>query len=189
MTSLDSIRRTLHRNTRARIASLLALPLFWLVVLYIGSLAALFITSIWKIDTFTSKVVREFTLQNFIDVLTDKAYFNVTVRTLFVAVCVTVICAFIAIPMAFFMARIARPRSRPILIALVITPLWASYLVKVLPRKRLYQLVDSASWWIKPWVWNVRRHYRTHVFMASLYGFTNLRRNGKVTELSLRCFI
>jgi putative spermidine/putrescine transport system permease protein len=68
MTALDSIRRTLHRNVRARIASLLALPLFWLVIIYIGSLAALFITSIWKIDTFTSKVVREFTLQNFIDV-------------------------------------------------------------------------------------------------------------------------
>ena len=101
MTTLNSIRRTLHRNVRARIASLLALPLFWLVVLYIGSLAALFITSIWKIDTFTSKVVREFTLQNFIDVFTDKAYFNVTIRTLFVAICVTLICAVIAIPMAF----------------------------------------------------------------------------------------
>jgi putative spermidine/putrescine transport system permease protein len=151
MTSLDSIRRTLHRNTRARIASLLALPLFWLVVLYIGSLAALFITSIWKIDTFTSKVVREFTLQNFIDVLTDKAYFNVTVRTLFVAVCVTVICAFIAIPMAFFMARIARPRSRPILIALVITPLWASYLVKVYAwRTMFYPEKGFINWLIQP---------------------------------------
>jgi putative spermidine/putrescine transport system permease protein len=83
MTTLDSIRRTLHRNVRARVATLLALPLFWLVIIYIGSLAALFITSIWKIDTFTSKVVREFTLQNFIDVFTDKAYFNVTIRTLF----------------------------------------------------------------------------------------------------------
>jgi putative spermidine/putrescine transport system permease protein len=151
MTSLDSIRRTLHRNTRARIASLLALPLFWLVVLYIGSLAALFITSIWKIDTFTSKVVREFTLQNFIDVLTDKAYFNVTVRTLFVAVCVTLICASIAIPMAFFMARIARPRSRPILIALVITPLWASYLVKVYAwRTMFYPEKGFINWLIQP---------------------------------------
>ena len=151
MTALDSIRRTLHRNVRARIASLLALPLFWLVIIYIGSLAALFITSIWKIDTFTSKVVREFTLQNFIDVFTDKAYFNVTIRTLFVSICVTVICAVIAIPMAFFMARIARPKSRPVLIALVITPLWASYLVKVYAwRTMFYPEKGFINWLIQP---------------------------------------
>ncbi|MEY3116065.1 MAG: hypothetical protein RL611_779, partial [Actinomycetota bacterium] len=63
MTTATNLRRYLHRNVSARISTLLALPLFWLVVLYIGSLAALFVTSIWKIDTFTSKVVREFTLQ------------------------------------------------------------------------------------------------------------------------------
>lgn len=151
MATLDTIRRSLHRNVRARIATLLALPLFWLVILYIGSLAALFITSIWKIDTFTSKVVREFTLQNFIDVFTDKAYFNVTIRTLFVAICVTLICAVIAIPMAFFIARIARPRSRPILIALVITPLWASYLVKVYAwRTMFYPEKGFINWLIEP---------------------------------------
>lgn len=151
MATLNAIRRTLHRNVRARIATLLALPLFWLVVLYIGSLAALFITSIWKIDTFTSKVVRELTLQNFIDVFTDKAYFNVTIRTLFVAICVTLICAVIAIPMAFFMARIARPRSRPVLIALVITPLWASYLVKVYAwRTMFYPEKGFINWLIEP---------------------------------------
>ena len=151
MTTLDSIRRTLHRNVRARVATLLALPLFWLVIIYIGSLAALFITSIWKIDTFTSKVVREFTLQNFIDVFTDKAYFNVTIRTLFVAICVTLICAVIAIPMAFFMARIARAKSRPVLIALVITPLWASYLVKVYAwRTMFYPEKGFINWLIEP---------------------------------------
>ena len=118
MSVIQQTRRYMHRNIGARISALLALPLFWLVVIYIGSLAALFITSIWKIDTFTSKVVREFTLQNFIDVFSDRAYFNVTIRTLFVALCVTLICAIIAIPMAFFMARIAKPKSRPVLIAL-----------------------------------------------------------------------
>jgi putative spermidine/putrescine transport system permease protein len=136
---------------RARIAVLLAAPVAWLGVLYIGSLAALFITSIWKIDTFTSKVVREFTLSNFIDVLTDKAYFNVTVRTVGVAVAVTIICAVIAIPMAFFIARIAKPKSRPVLIALVITPLWASYLVKIYAWRTM-MAPDSGflNWLISP---------------------------------------
>jgi putative spermidine/putrescine transport system permease protein len=147
----NSLRSLLNRKPAARAASLLALPLSWLVLIYIGSLAALFITSIWQIDTFTSKIVREFTFQNFIDVFTDRAYFNVTIRTLFVAISVTAICAVIAIPMAFFIARIARQRSRPVLIALLITPLWASYLVKIYAwRTMFYPDTGFINWLIAP---------------------------------------
>ena len=145
------MRSLLNRKPGARAAALLALPLFWLIVIYIGSLFALFITSIWQIDTFTSKIVRQFTFQNFIDVFTDRAYFNVTIRTLFVAICVTVICAVIAIPMAFFIARIAKDRSRPVLIALLITPLWASYLVKIYAwRTMFYPDTGFINWLIAP---------------------------------------
>ncbi len=147
----NPLRTLLNRKPGARAATLLALPLFWLIVIYIGSLIALFITSIWQIDTFTSKIVRQFTFQNFIDVFTDRAYFNVTIRTLFVAICVTVICAVIAIPMAFFIARIAKNRSRPVLIALLITPLWASYLVKIYAwRTMFYPDTGFINWLIAP---------------------------------------
>jgi len=148
---MTNTRRYFHSHVKARIAALLSLPIAWLGVLYIGSLAALFITSIWKIDTFTSKVVREFTLSNFIDVLTDKAYFNVTVRTVGVAIAVTIICAVLAIPMAFFIARVAQPKYRPVLIALVITPLWASYLVKIYAWRTM-MAPDSGflNWLISP---------------------------------------
>ena len=151
MSLMTNMRRYFHSHVKARIAALLSLPIAWLGVLYIGSLAALFITSIWKIDTFTSKVVREFTLSNFIDILTDKAYFNVTMRTVGVAVAVTIICAVLAIPMAFFIARVAKPKSRPVLIALVITPLWASYLVKIYAWRTM-MAPDSGflNWLISP---------------------------------------
>jgi putative spermidine/putrescine transport system permease protein len=151
MSFATTTRRYFHAHVWARITALLSLPIAWLGVLYIGSLAALFITSIWRIDTFTSKVVREFTLSNFIDVLTDKAYFNVTVRTVGVAIAVTIICAVLAIPMAFFIARVAKPKSRPILIALVITPLWASYLVKIYAWRTM-MAPDSGflNWLITP---------------------------------------
>ena len=151
MSFAATTRRYFHSHVWARIAALLSLPIAWLGVLYIGSLAALFITSIWKIDTFTSKVVREFTLSNFTDVLTDKAYFNVTVRTVGVAIAVTIICAVLAIPMAFFIARVARPKSRPLLIALVITPLWASYLVKIYAWRTM-MAPDSGflNWLVSP---------------------------------------
>ena len=148
---MSSIKSLLNRRAGFRAATLLTLPLLWLVVIYIGSLFALFITSVWKIDTFTSKIIRQFTLENFIDVFTDRAYFNVTIRTLFVAICVTVICAVIAIPMAFFIARIAKEKSRPVLIALLITPLWASYLVKIYAwRTMFYPESGFINWLISP---------------------------------------
>lgn len=148
---MNTVHRYFHSHVRARIAVLLSMPIAWLGILYIGSLVALFITSIWKIDTFTSKVVREFTLTNFIDVLTDKAYFNVTLRTVGIAIAVTVMCAVLAIPMAFFIARVAKPKSRPVLIALVITPLWASYLVKIYAWRTM-MAPDSGflNWLISP---------------------------------------
>lgn len=110
---------------------LLALPITWLVLVYFGSLALLFLTAFFTVDSFTNQVVQTFTLSNFTDVFTDKAYLNATLRTLGVATAVTIICALIALPMSFFMARIAPKSWRPALIALVLTPLWASYLVKV----------------------------------------------------------
>ena len=148
---MSSVKEILNRKPTLRAASLLSLPLLWLGVIYIGSLFALFITSIWKIDTFTSKIIREFTLENFIDVFTDRAYFNVTIRTLFVAIWVTILCAVIAIPMAFFIARIAREKSRAVLIALLITPLWASYLVKIYAwRTMFYPESGFINWLISP---------------------------------------
>ena len=151
MNLMTNTRRYFHSHVKARIPALLSLPIAWLGILYIGSLAALFITSIWRIDTFTSKVVREFTFSNFIDILTDKAYFNVTMRTVGVAIAVTIICAVLAIPMAFFIARVAKPKSRPVLIALVITPLWASYLVKIYAWRTM-MAPDSGflNWLISP---------------------------------------
>jgi putative spermidine/putrescine transport system permease protein len=147
----NKVKKYMQQRPTARAAFLLSLPLLWLLIIYIGSLLALFITSIWKIDTFTSKIIRQFTLQNFIDIFSDRAYFNVTVRTLFVAICVTFICAVIAIPMAFFIARVAKPKSRPVLIALLITPLWASYLVKIYAwRTMFYPEKGFITWLISP---------------------------------------
>ena len=127
----NSIANVMHKNTRLRLASLLAAPLLWLVVAYLGALGALFLTAFWTIDSFTGNVIQQFNLGNFHDVLTDVAYRNVVLRTIGVATLVTVICAIFAIPMAFYMAKIARPKSQRVLIALVMTPLWASYLVKI----------------------------------------------------------
>ncbi|MFC4585580.1 ABC transporter permease [Sphaerisporangium corydalis] len=120
----------LHRHAGVRLSLLLAAPLAWLGVAYLGSLAALFVTAFWSTDSFTGDLVRTFTWANFHDVLTIEVYRTVALRSLGVAVAVTLIDAVIAFPMAFAMAKLASPRTQRWLVIAVLTPLWASYLVK-----------------------------------------------------------
>lgn len=128
---LRSASSYLHRTVWLRVTGLLALPLGWLVLVYLVPLALLFVTALWDTDSFTGQVVRRVTFDNFRDVLGDPNYLQVMLRTVGVAAAVTVLCVVLGLPMAFFMARVASPRWRPVLLALVLTPLWASYLVKV----------------------------------------------------------
>lgn len=127
----ESLTTWLHKRPRVRLTALLAAPVFWLVVAYIGSLATLLVTAFFTVDSFTGNVIRRFNLDNFHELLTNPSYRNVILRTLGIAASVTLICTTLALPMAFFMAKIARPRTQKILVALVLTPLWASYLVKI----------------------------------------------------------
>ncbi|WP_319459624.1 ABC transporter permease [Micromonospora sp. RTP1Z1] len=120
----------LHRHAGVRLAALLAAPLFWLLVAYLGSLAVLFVSALWTVNTFTGDLVHEPTFANFRTILTEEVYRTVTLRSLGVAAAVTVVDVLIALPMAFFMAKVASPRSRRLLVIAILTPLWASYLVK-----------------------------------------------------------
>ncbi|MDQ3105057.1 MAG: ABC transporter permease [Actinomycetota bacterium] len=120
----------LHRRPWLRLGGLLSAPLLWLGVAYIGSLAALLVTAFWSTDTFTGDVVRVWTLDNFAQLWQEDVYRTVVLRTLWVAVLVTVLDALLAFPIAFYMAKVATPRTQKLLVVAVLMPLWASYLVK-----------------------------------------------------------
>ncbi len=138
----------MHRKPGLRLAALLSAPIFWLVIAYFGALASLFVTSFFMIDSFTGNIVWQFTFQNYIDVFTDVAYKNVVLRTLGIAIAVTIICTIFAIPMAFYMAKIAKPKSQKILISLVLTPLWASYLVKIYSWRTMLEPGSGVVDWL-----------------------------------------
>ncbi len=106
--------------------------MLWLVVAYLGSLAALFVTAFWSTDTFTGALDRTFTLDNFREILTTPVYCSLTLQTLGVATVVTLISAAVALPLGFFMAKVASRRMRGFLLVAILTPLWAS-----LPREGL----------------------------------------------------
>lgn len=140
-----------YRHPRMRLVGLLSAPMAWLVVVYLGSLAALFLTAFWTVDDFTGQLVRTFTLKNFQEVFTNPAYLGSMVRTISIALLVTLLCFVLAMPLAFFMARVAQPKWRPLLVALVLTPLWASYLVKVYAWRSMLQPESGViAWFLQP---------------------------------------
>ncbi len=121
----------LHRHPGTRLGLLLSAPLGWLVLAYLGSLTILFINAFWSVDPFTRSLVYEPTLANFERLFSGEVFRTITVRTLGVAAAVTITDAVIAFPIAYYMARVASPRTRGWLVVAVLIPLWSSYLVKV----------------------------------------------------------
>jgi putative spermidine/putrescine transport system permease protein len=151
MTS-DTLRRRvsarLTRSPRSRLALLLTAPLLWLGLAYIGALAALLVTALWTTNAFTGDIERVWTLDNIRIILTDPVYQAVTLRTITVAALVTVIDAVLALPVAFFMAKVASRRWQPLLVAGILLPLWASYLVKAYAWRSMFGgggLIDWAG--------------------------------------------
>jgi putative spermidine/putrescine transport system permease protein len=126
-----SIAAVLHRRPVLRLTGLLTPALVWLGLFYLVPLAFLLATAFFDTNSFTGRITYAFTVENVVEVLTEPAYLLTVLRTVGVAVGVTLLCVLLALPLAAYMALVARPRARPVLVALVLTPLWASYLVKV----------------------------------------------------------
>lgn len=140
----------LYRNPKTRLAGLLALPLTWLIGVYIISLFLLLITAFWFIDPFTSKVRPGFTLDNFVNLITVPAYFATSMRTLGIALAVTALTILFAIPLGIFMAKIASPWLRSFLAVAITLPLWAGYLVKLLAMRLTFTEQGLFNWLMEP---------------------------------------
>jgi putative spermidine/putrescine transport system permease protein len=121
----------LYRRPRAQLGLLLAAPLGWLVIAYLGSLALFLITSFWSVDSFTGNLVTTPTVENYVAIFTTDVYRTIAIRTLVMAALVTFTCVVVAFPIAFYIARVASARRRGILIVSILLPLWSGYLVKV----------------------------------------------------------
>jgi putative spermidine/putrescine transport system permease protein len=127
---MASVQAMLYRRPALRLTGLLTPALLWLGLFYLLPLAFLLATAFFATDSFTGRVLYTFTTENVVEVLTNPAYMLTVVRTVGVAVGVTVLCVVLAVPLAAYMALVAGPRARPALVALVVTPRWASYQVK-----------------------------------------------------------
>lgn len=106
-------------------------PLMWFLVVYLASLVVLLVTAFFSTNTLTGNIVYQWTWSNFSLLFTQSVYYTIILRTLLMAIIVTVTDAAIALPFAFFIAKVATHRTRQIFLALVLLPLWASYLARV----------------------------------------------------------
>jgi putative spermidine/putrescine transport system permease protein len=121
----------LWRRPWARATLLLTPPLAWFLLVYIASLVILLVTAFWSVNPFTTNIDKTWTLSNFHQIFTTPAYLSDIGQTVGMAAAVTVTDTVIAFPFAYFMARVAAPRTRTALFVAILLPLWASYLAKV----------------------------------------------------------
>ncbi len=135
----------LWRQPPVLLLSLLALPLGWLIIVYIGSLVALLWQSFYSIDEMSGLVVPEFTLKTYGELFTP-SNLDIILRTLLMSAAVTVACAILAFPIAYFAARYAKGKWKALFYLGVMMPLWSSYLVKVYAWKLILAKEGIVTW-------------------------------------------
>jgi putative spermidine/putrescine transport system permease protein len=140
----------LRGRRRLQLGLLLAAPLGWLVIAYLGSLAIMMFNALWRFDLGTQIVIKELGLTNFEILWNQEVYRRITIRTLWMAAAVTVTTAVLAFPIAFTMAKLAGPRVRRYLLVGVLLPLWASYVVKVYAWRTILAQEGILNWMLDP---------------------------------------
>jgi putative spermidine/putrescine transport system permease protein len=144
------ISTTLYAKPKLRLGLLLTAPLTWLVLVYVAALAMLLVTAFWSVDSFTGNIQQTFSFDNIIKVVTGSLYQAVTLRTVGVALLVTLIDTIIALPIAFFMAKVASSRLQRLMVIAILMPLWASYLVKAYSWRSVLSHDGILQWLLQP---------------------------------------
>jgi putative spermidine/putrescine transport system permease protein len=121
-------------------------PVAAFVVVYVASLAALFVSAFWSVDPFTSEIVHKFTFDNFRQLAQDSVNRRVALRTLAIATAVTLTCIALAFPYALFLVRVADRRLRTVLLVMTLLPLWVSYLVRVYSWRLILNDDGALNW-------------------------------------------
>ena len=135
---------------RLQVGALLAGPVGWLVIGYLGSLAILLISAFWTVDPLSGLVVKNYTLENFETLVNEPVYREIVWRTVRTALLVTITDALIALPIAFYMAKVASRRGKALLVVGILLPLWSSYLVKVYAWRTLLSANGAINWALEP---------------------------------------
>ena len=140
----------LYKHAKTRLRLLLAAPVLWLGLVYIAALLMLLITAFWTVDEFTGNTKVAWNIDNVVSLIMDSLYTTVTLRTIGLALAVTLVDILLALPIAFFMSKVAGPKLRNLLAISVLLPLWASYLVKAYAWRSVLSNEGVLQWLLQP---------------------------------------
>jgi putative spermidine/putrescine transport system permease protein len=158
-----------HGHERLQIGTLLSGPIGWLVIGYLGSLAILLIASFWSVNAVSGELNKGFTLDNYKELFEQSVYKDVALRTVGIAAAATLTDVILAFPIAFYMAKVASPRVKGILIVAVLMPLWSFYLVKVYAWQSMLASGGFIDWILNPFGLSGPGYGSTAVWLVESY--------------------
>jgi putative spermidine/putrescine transport system permease protein len=136
------------RRAWLRGTSMLGPPAGAFLLVYVAALAVLLLSAFWTLDPFTGQIVHTWSLDNFRILWEEHTYWRIAGRTIGLAAAVTVTDILLAFPFAYYMARIAGPRTRTLLFVLVLMPLWSSYLARIYSWRLILSKDGALNWWL-----------------------------------------
>jgi putative spermidine/putrescine transport system permease protein len=158
-----------HGRPGLQVGSLLSGPIAWLVIGYLGSLAVLLIASFWSVNAVSGELIKGFSLDNYKELFQQSVYKDVAVRTVGIAGAATVTDALLAFPIAFYMAKVASPRVKGLLVVAILMPLWSFYLVKVYAWQTMLSSDGVINWALDPLGVNGPGYGATAVWLVESY--------------------
>ena len=141
----DRLSGLFWRHPRLFTALLLAPPVLWLGIVYLGSLLALLVQSFYSIDEFSGLIKHDLTLATYAELFRAQNL-DIILRTLVMAAAVTLAAAIVGFPIAYYAARHARGGWKALFYLGVMLPLWSSYLVKVYAWKLILSKEGIVTW-------------------------------------------
>mgnify|MGYP006184104945 CR=1 FL=1 len=145
---LRRLSNLLYRRPNLYLSMLLVPPLIWFGAIYLGSLLNLLWQGFYTFDDFTMAVTPDLTLANFA-ALFQPSNFDIILRTLSMAVAVSLASAVLAFPIAYYMARYTHGKTKAFFYIAVMMPMWASYIVKTYAWTLLLAKGGVAQWFVQ----------------------------------------
>jgi len=158
-----------HGRPCLQAGTLLAGPVGWLVIGYLGSLAVLLIAAFWTVDPLSGEINQTLSLDNIDTLIDEPVYRDIAWRTILIASLVTLTDAVLAFPIAFYMAKVASRRGKALLVVAVLLPLWSSYLVKVYSWRTMLSTDGVINWALDPFGLSGTGYGNTAVWLVMSY--------------------
>ncbi len=146
---LRRLSNLLYRKPTLYLSLLLIPPLLWFGAVYLGSLLTLLWQGFYTFDDFTMAVTPDLTLANIQAALFNPANYDIILRTVLMAVAVSIASGALAFPMAYYMARYTSGKCKAFFYIAVMMPMWASYIVKAYAWTLLLAKDGVAQWFLQ----------------------------------------